>query len=71
VVKRVLYMERVEGTVVATGGVVAHHPVVVELLAVASGARVTGPAHAQEIGALGVAIAALEAARSHAPADGA
>jgi predicted CoA-substrate-specific enzyme activase len=71
VVKRVLEMERVEGTVVATGGVVAHHPMVVELLEVAIGARVTVPAHAQEIGALGVAISALAAARSPSPADGA
>jgi (R)-2-hydroxyacyl-CoA dehydratese activating ATPase len=62
VVKRVLEMERVEGRVVATGGVVAHHPMVVELLERAIGARVTVPEHPQEIGALGVAVAARAAA---------
>ena len=62
VVKRVLEMERVEGQVVATGGVIAHHPMVVELLEEALGSSVTVPQHPQEIGALGVAIAAREAA---------
>ncbi len=62
VVKRVLEMERVEGTVVATGGVVSHHPLVVELLEQAIGGRVIVPQHAQEIGAVGVAHAALAAA---------
>jgi predicted CoA-substrate-specific enzyme activase len=58
VVKRVLEMERVAGKVVATGGVVAHHPMVVELLERAIGGPVIVPRHAQELGALGVAIAA-------------
>jgi (R)-2-hydroxyacyl-CoA dehydratese activating ATPase len=62
VVKRVLEMERVEGKVVATGGVVAHHPMVVELLEEAIGSTVIVPQHPQEIGALGVAIAARAAA---------
>jgi predicted CoA-substrate-specific enzyme activase len=62
VVKRVLEMERVEGRIVATGGVVAHHPMVVELLEKATGASVFVPEHPQEIGALGVAVAAREAA---------
>jgi len=61
VVKRVLEMERVEGRVVATGGVVAHHPMVVALLQEAVGAPVVVPEHAQEIGALGVAVAARAA----------
>ncbi len=64
VVKRVLEMERVEGKVVATGGVVAHHPMVVELLEEALGTDVTVPEHPQEIGALGVAVAARAAASS-------
>jgi (R)-2-hydroxyacyl-CoA dehydratese activating ATPase len=71
VVKRVLEMERVEGAVVATGGVVSHHPMVVELLETAIGARVTVPPHAQEMGALGVAIAALHAAGAPAATGGA
>ncbi len=62
VVKRVLEMERVEGTVVATGGVVSHHPLVVELLERAIGGRVIVPQYAQEIGAVGVAHAARAAA---------
>ncbi len=71
VVKRVLEMERVEGRVVATGGVVAHHPMIVELLEKALGQPVTVPAHPQEIGALGVAIAAREAARAAGRIEGA
>lgn len=66
VVKRVLEMERVEGKVVATGGVVAFHPMVVELLEQAVGSPVTLPAHAQEMGALGVALAARAAAAAGA-----
>jgi predicted CoA-substrate-specific enzyme activase len=62
VVKRVLEMERVAGKVVATGGVVAHHPMVVQLLEAAIGGPVLVPEHAQETGAIGVAIAALAAA---------
>jgi predicted CoA-substrate-specific enzyme activase len=61
VVKRILEMERVEGKVVATGGVVAHHPMVVQLLERAVGSSVLVPEHAQETGAIGVALAALAA----------
>ncbi len=68
VVKRVLEMERVEGTVVATGGVVSHHPLVVELLEQAIGSRVIVPKLAQEIGAVGVAHAAFSAAAGAAAA---
>jgi len=55
-------MERVEGRVVATGGGVAFPPMVVELLEQAVGSPVTLPEHAQEMGALGVALAARAAA---------
>jgi predicted CoA-substrate-specific enzyme activase len=61
VVKRVLEMERMSGRVVATGGVVAHHPMVVRLLEHAIGGPVLVPEHAQETGAIGVAMAALAA----------
>ena len=61
VVKRVLEMERVAGKVVATGGVVAHHPMVVRLLEHAIGGPVLVPEYAQEAGAIGVAMAALAA----------
>ncbi|HEY6098495.1 MAG TPA: acyl-CoA dehydratase activase, partial [Anaeromyxobacter sp.] len=70
VVKRVLEMERIEGKVVATGGVVAFHPMVVSLLSEAIGAPVTVPEHPQEIGALGVAVAARAAALAPAGAGG-
>lgn len=70
VVKRVLEMERIEGRVVATGGVVAYHPMVVELLEKAIGAPVIVPAHPQEIGALGVAMAARAAAAGATTAAG-
>ena len=67
VAKRVLEMERVEGRVVATGGVVAHHPMVVELLEQAIGRAVAVPENAQEIGALGAAVAAREASQARPP----
>jgi predicted CoA-substrate-specific enzyme activase len=70
VVKRVLEMERIEGRVVATGGVVAYHPMVVALLAEAVGAPVAVPDHPQEVGALGVATAARAAAAEVAVAGG-
>jgi len=70
VVKRVLEMELLDHTVVATGGVVAHHPMVVELLAAAIGKPVTVPPYAQEMGALGAADAAREAGTGVRPAAG-
>jgi len=59
-VKRVLEMDVLEGRVVATGGVVAHHPAVVALLERALKVPVIVPPHAQEIGAIGAALAARE-----------
>jgi predicted CoA-substrate-specific enzyme activase len=61
-VKRVLEMDVFEGRVVATGGVVAYHPMFVELLGQALGTEVIVPPHAQEVGAFGAALAAREAA---------
>jgi predicted CoA-substrate-specific enzyme activase len=71
VVKRVLEMERIDGKVVATGGVVAHHPMVVQMLAEATGSEVSIPEHAQEIGALGAALSARAAALAPAGPEGA
>ena len=59
-VKRVLEMDVLEGRVVATGGVVAYHRPVVALLERALKATVIVPPHAQEIGAIGAALAARE-----------
>jgi len=61
IVKRVLEMEVLDQQVVATGGVVAHHPMVVALLEQAIGASVIVPPLPQEMGALGAGLAALEA----------
>jgi len=61
IVKRVLEMDVLDQQVVATGGVVAHHPMVVSLLEQALGAKVIVPPLPQEMGALGAALAALEA----------
>jgi predicted CoA-substrate-specific enzyme activase len=60
VVKRILEMDVLEGTVVATGGVIAHHPMVVSLLESALGGTVIVPPHPQEMGAFGAALAARD-----------
>jgi (R)-2-hydroxyacyl-CoA dehydratese activating ATPase len=61
IVKRVMEMDVLDEQVVATGGVVAHHPMVVSLLEQALGGKVIVPPLPQEMGALGAALAALEA----------
>jgi predicted CoA-substrate-specific enzyme activase len=66
VVKRVLEMDVLENQVVATGGVVAHHPMVVSLLADALGRPVTVPDHPQEMGAIGAALGARREATEKA-----
>jgi len=58
IVKRVMEMDVMEDRVVATGGVVAHHPMVVSLMEEALGKPVTVPPHPQEMGAFGAALAA-------------
>ncbi len=65
VVKRVMEMETLTGTVVATGGVVAHNPVIVSLLEEEIGASVSVPPDPQCTGALGAALFALESAEAH------
>lgn len=64
VVNRVLEMEVLEGQVVATGGVVAHHPAVVELMEKILETDVIVPPHPQEMGAFGAALAARDAVAS-------
>ncbi|MCC6559682.1 MAG: ATPase, partial [Polyangiaceae bacterium] len=58
VVKRVLEMAEIVPPVVATGGVIAHHPMVGTLLGEALGTHVQVPVHPQEMGAFGAALAA-------------
>jgi len=61
VVQRVLEMDPLSGQVVMTGGVVAHHRIVVDLVSEAIGRDVLVPDHAQYTGAYGAALIAREA----------
>jgi predicted CoA-substrate-specific enzyme activase len=60
VIKRILEMDPLSGAVVMTGGVVAHNPIIVELVSDALGRAVLVPAHPQHTGALGAALLAAE-----------
>ncbi len=60
VVKRILEMDPLVGQVVMTGGVVAHNPIIVELVSDALGRDVLVPDHPQHTGALGAALIARE-----------
>jgi predicted CoA-substrate-specific enzyme activase len=59
VIKRVLEMDPLEGDVVATGGVVAHNPIIVEMLQEQIGRPVKVPPLPQITGAFGAALLAL------------
>ena len=63
VVKRILEMDPLAGQVVMTGGVVAHNPIIVDLISEALGRRVLVPDHPQHTGALGAALIAREMGR--------
>jgi predicted CoA-substrate-specific enzyme activase len=71
VVKRVLEMDVFAGRVVATGGVVAHHPVVVKLFEQYLECEVLVPPHPQEMGAFGAALLARELDEAGRRDDGA
>ncbi|RJX35509.1 MAG: ATPase [Desulfarculus sp.] len=58
VVKRVLEMDTLEGTVVMTGGVVAHNPHLAVMLAQEAGREVKLPPRPQLTGAIGAALLA-------------
>ncbi|UCC31670.1 MAG: hypothetical protein JSU86_05200 [Phycisphaerales bacterium] len=60
VVKRILEMDPLTGNVVMTGGVVAHNPIIVDLVSNALGRKVLVPDHPQYTGALGAALSAGE-----------
>jgi len=60
VVKRVAEMDPLEGEVIATGGVVAHNPTIVELLSEIIGSEVRTPPHPQLAGAFGAALYARD-----------
>jgi len=59
VARRALEMDVLDGKVVVTGGVVAHHPAVVEILEQELDREVIVPPHPQEIGAFGAALAGM------------
>ena len=58
VVKRIIEMDPLSGEVVLTGGVVAHNPVLAEMLAQLLGHSVHILPHAQLAGAFGAALLA-------------
>nr|CAI78843.1 (r)-hydroxyglutaryl-Coa dehydratase activator [uncultured bacterium] len=60
VVKRILEMDPLSGEVVMTGGVVAHNPIMVELVSDVLGREVLVPDYPQYTGALGAALIARE-----------
>ncbi len=60
VIDRVAEMDRLDGEVVLTGGVVAHNPTTAEILADRLGREVEVPPHPQFTGALGAALTALD-----------
>ncbi len=60
VAKRIAEMAPLSANIVATGGVVAYNPIVIELLAELSGARVAAPPYPQFAGAMGAALYALD-----------
>jgi predicted CoA-substrate-specific enzyme activase len=70
VLKRIFEMDRLEGEIVATGGVVAHNPIVVEMLEEQLGRAVKVPPLAQITCAIGAALIALQEQSSADPAPG-
>ena len=60
VVKRIVEMDAIDGALVLTGGVVAHHPLLVKLAEEAFKTPALVPPDPQFVGALGAALLALE-----------
>lgn len=56
VVKRILEMDPLEGDVALSGGVIANHPVIADILAEKLGRKPFVPPQAQFVGALGAAL---------------
>ena len=65
--RRVLAMDVFQERIVATGGVVAHHPTLVRLLSEQLHAPIVIPPHPQEMGAFGAALAARDGTDSVGP----
>lgn len=66
VAKRILEMERLTGRVMMSGGVVAHNPIVAEIVGERANVEVEIAPHPQEMGAFGAAIFAAESATTKA-----
>ena len=64
VVKRIQEMDAFDGTVVGTGGVIAHNPCLVKLMSESLGRPVLVPPEPQHVGAFGAALFALEGTAS-------
>jgi predicted CoA-substrate-specific enzyme activase len=60
VVRRVTEMAQLRGTIVMTGGVVAFHPIVTEIMEREVGTKVKVPPEPQQVGALGAALIARD-----------
>lgn len=69
VADRILEMDPFDGEVMATGGVVAHNPVIVEILSQRLGRPVAVPEAPQFTGALGAALTAARLAGTPEPAE--
>jgi len=63
VVNRIVEMDRVQGLLVTTGGVVAHNPFLAELLGQALETKAQMPPNPQYTGAFGAALFAMEQSR--------
>ena len=66
VVKRILEMDPLEGEVALSGGVIATHPVIADILAEKLGRAPFVPPQAQFVGALGAALMSREGHEAHA-----
>jgi predicted CoA-substrate-specific enzyme activase len=66
VAKRVLEMERLTGRVIMSGGVVAHNPIVAEIISERANVEVEIAPHPQEMGAFGAALFAAQSQATEA-----
>jgi len=69
VAKRILEMDRLTGRVIISGGVVAHNPIVAEIISERAGVKVETAPHPQEMGAFGAALFAAESRTIEAQED--
>ncbi len=60
VIRRVLEMDSLTDTIVMTGGVVAHNPIIVNMTEQITGRQILVPDHPQLTGAMGAALYALD-----------